>query len=790
MPVSISSSDSKIAQANINRASSAVSESVSNLVTGKRQNANVADFSVGTVLSTKVEVLKTATLNAGQAKSLLSTAKGGLETIADLLTSQKNLATKASDDSLSDNERGFLNQEFQALSKEIDRIANNTNFNGKALINGSISGKASGSTKTAETSENYSLTSTNQFRLAGTVSSGNLVSSLAADTSSTEAQADGNVIGAFGAVASENIGTTRAQFSIDVVGNAAAGSATQAASITVAGGSAIAFTYSAAGNAAADGVAFVNAAATALNQSTDANARKFTYEAVGSSLVVTAKDAGDAANTISFQVTGIEAGATATVGNTTPTDIAGSSRTIAAVSAESGVTQGANRGNASNSTFDAKLEGQIKNISATVTQEGAEKRVTFSAEVNGQTYTSNSVGLQDTGTNTVIRGSQALTFFNANGAKDSSGNLTDNGFQLTFGSSDVSLGGSGASLTTIQNALNSTSTALGEQLSKASIVQERAINADHVSATDDSLKAAVGTVLEGLTGYSTSASGGVTGALRVRSDNFGSDGSFGSIGSFSYDKDTFKLSTTVNGVTYTADLSDSTSAGTASLNSDLGLSVVGANGSSFSTSNKNITINSADRVQIVLNSSTEGDGKQIILELAGAGGANGVNTTSIDLSTDTAASNFATTLNNLFGVASNNSLSFQVGSASSDAIGVSIGGATTSDLYKDSGSVTQSLNIGTLDGAKKAGDVLNNAINKVISLISDVDAATSSFDSAIANNESSIQNADAARSSLLDTDYSKESTEFTEATVKADAASAILAQVNSRIGKLLQLLRF
>jgi flagellin len=794
----INGSDSKLAQASIARSSGELSAAVSNLVTGKRQDANVADFSVGTVLSTKVEVLRTATLNAGQAKSLLETAKGGLNTIVDLLTKQKNLATKASDDSLSDNERKFLNQEFSALTKEIDRIAANTNFNGKSLIDGSISGKATGATTTEETTENYSLNSVNQYRLAGTIASGNL------DTTTTDDQAaasfDGTTLDGFAAVASTSIGTTRAETVIDlaydhattaVTTEAVANAAVIVGGVTVNVGS---FNQTAgAANDLANGEAFATAAATALNASTDDTVRQFTYEASGSQVIVRAKDAGTTPNTVTFNVTKGAADTNAitlgTGSNGTDVDGANSTITAAQAAGAEGTTLGAVR--TGTGTFDASLQGKITDISATYSKEGSEHRVTFTAQINGVTYTSNSIGLQDTGAATVIDAGQEITFYNANGTKDTSGNLTDSGFKLVVGSSDVTIAVTAGTATQIQNGLNTFSSDIETQLGGATIVQERSILSDQVSTTDNTLTGAVGTSLEGLKAYNET--GNLQGSLRVRSDGFGSDGSFGSIGSFSYNKDTFKLTTTVDGVTYTADLSQ-TSDGTDNAVLNEGYGLLDNDGGSAVASGL-LTVQSADAVQIVLHSETEGDGKQIVLELANnnANGGVGNGTTSdvvIDLSTDTAASNFASTLNKLFGVSASESLSFQVGSSSADSIGVSVGGATTSDLYKDDDGVTQTLSIGTLDGAKDAGDILDNAINSVISLISDVDAAISSFDSAISNNEASIQNADAARSVLLDTDYSTESTRFAEASVRFDAASSVLAQVNSRIQNLLQLLRF
>jgi flagellin len=62
-----------------------------------------------------------------------------------MLQRMKALATQATSGSVSNNERGFIDQEYQALSTQIDSIADNTKFNGQALLNGSA-GKTIGET--------------------------------------------------------------------------------------------------------------------------------------------------------------------------------------------------------------------------------------------------------------------------------------------------------------------------------------------------------------------------------------------------------------------------------------------------------------------------------------------------------------------------------------------------------------------------------------------------------------------------------------------------------------------
>lgn len=129
------------AQGNIGRASSSASASIARLSSGNRitkASDDVAALSIGTSLRTGVTTLKTALLNANQGSSLLQVADGALSQLSEILQRQKAIATQASSGSVGDTERGFLNQEFQALTNEVNRIAGSTNFNGVKLINGGL----------------------------------------------------------------------------------------------------------------------------------------------------------------------------------------------------------------------------------------------------------------------------------------------------------------------------------------------------------------------------------------------------------------------------------------------------------------------------------------------------------------------------------------------------------------------------------------------------------------------------------------------------------------------------
>jgi flagellin len=145
MPNSIISNTSAFnAQGNINIASAKTSASISRLSSGNRisqASDDVAALATGTALRTQVTTLRTALANAAQGSSLLQVADGGLGQIVDILQRQKAIATQASSGQLTDSNRALLNQEFTALTAEVDRIAASTNFNGVSLLAGGLGSK-------------------------------------------------------------------------------------------------------------------------------------------------------------------------------------------------------------------------------------------------------------------------------------------------------------------------------------------------------------------------------------------------------------------------------------------------------------------------------------------------------------------------------------------------------------------------------------------------------------------------------------------------------------------------
>ena len=142
MPLNVVSNyAANVAHRNLQMNDTAASNSLGKLSTGKRVvNArdDAASMAIGQRLNAEVQGLKQAVVNSGQANSMLQIADGAMSTASDILTRMKVLAIQSSSGNLSSTERDFLDTEYQALFNEIDRIADDTDFAGTKLLDGSI----------------------------------------------------------------------------------------------------------------------------------------------------------------------------------------------------------------------------------------------------------------------------------------------------------------------------------------------------------------------------------------------------------------------------------------------------------------------------------------------------------------------------------------------------------------------------------------------------------------------------------------------------------------------------
>ncbi|MGM0576217.1 MAG: flagellin [Myxococcota bacterium] len=127
------------AQNNLSQTSQVMQKSVSRLSSGLRiQSAadDAAGMAVSENMRSQLRGYEQALRNANDGISILQTAESGLQTVSDMLVRMRELAVQASNDSISDTERGYLNTEFQDLVNEIDRVSDTVEYNGMNLLDG------------------------------------------------------------------------------------------------------------------------------------------------------------------------------------------------------------------------------------------------------------------------------------------------------------------------------------------------------------------------------------------------------------------------------------------------------------------------------------------------------------------------------------------------------------------------------------------------------------------------------------------------------------------------------
>lgn len=118
-------------------------DAMRHLATGKRINS-AADDAAGLSISMNIEAqtrgLDQAIRNANDAIGLLQTAEGGLIEIGAMLQRMRELAVQAASESTTTAQKGYLDNEYQALEAEIDRISADTEWNGTAILDESFGG--------------------------------------------------------------------------------------------------------------------------------------------------------------------------------------------------------------------------------------------------------------------------------------------------------------------------------------------------------------------------------------------------------------------------------------------------------------------------------------------------------------------------------------------------------------------------------------------------------------------------------------------------------------------------
>nr|HPR90409.1 flagellin [Synergistaceae bacterium] len=126
----------------LNATNNSLQKSINKLSTGLRINS-AADDAAGLAISEKMRAqingLDKAVMNSEDGISMIQTAEGALNETHSILQRMRELSVQAANDTLTNQDRSYIQLEVDQLTEEIDRISTTTQFNKKKLLDGSAS---------------------------------------------------------------------------------------------------------------------------------------------------------------------------------------------------------------------------------------------------------------------------------------------------------------------------------------------------------------------------------------------------------------------------------------------------------------------------------------------------------------------------------------------------------------------------------------------------------------------------------------------------------------------------
>ncbi len=117
---------------------------------------DAAGLSIANRLRTNVRSLTVASRNVSEARSMMTVAEGAANQVEGIIERMKELATQAASDNAA-TDRGKLNTEYGQLATEIDRIVNDTDYQGTDLVDGTFGQVATSSDTNDFTNSEISL---------------------------------------------------------------------------------------------------------------------------------------------------------------------------------------------------------------------------------------------------------------------------------------------------------------------------------------------------------------------------------------------------------------------------------------------------------------------------------------------------------------------------------------------------------------------------------------------------------------------------------------------------------
>ncbi|MDN3649232.1 flagellin [Reinekea marina] len=723
------------AQRNLNSSQSANSTALERLSSGLRINSakdDAAGLAISTNFESQVKGLNVAIRNAGDGISLAQTAEGALGAMTENLQRIRELAVQSSNATNSDDDRVKLQAEVKQLMAEVTRTADETNFNGRNLLDGSFEGTFQIGADAGQTVDVK-------------------ISELTAEKLGTSSQAG---------VSSYSTGTAIGNGDLVINGETIRAS--------VAGDDQLSFGTKRSASAIAK--------AAAINESSDqTNVVATANENVmsGSQMVAGTTATATAASAIVLNGVSISLEGTA---NATEADLAATrGSVIESINAQSGKTGviASDGGNNGGVTLTAE-DGRNITITSTVNDLAAFglKDSDTTAASAEESFASVTLTAQDSQTNIVIDG----------------GNGTGNGDISNTGFAAGEYGGQISSTTTQESSQawdTDAATTLAASTTKALqdgdlVINNVAIRAssslDDTSSYADAANAA----------SSYTAASGIAIAAAIN-DSTDQTGVTATVNATTYTGVTTGAATTggtagdtldlrLNGVsitlTETGDYEKNKANAITAINEKSGQTGVVAE-----DNGKSLTLTAADGRNITMFAVTPaanaGDENEFGLEGVASGVVANVAQTSTYYSTVSlsSASAFEVSVGSN-GIAGLTDSGFQAGS---------FGGGEDGQYLAD-------VDISTFEGAQSAITAIDNALSTVASQRAELGALQNRFESTSSNLQITSENLSAANSRIRDADFAAETAELSRTQVLQQAGISILAQANQRPQQVLSLL--
>lgn len=129
-----------ISNAQLHRTEDKLTASIQRLSSGYKLNKakdNPAGMAISNKMRAQINALDQSSSNAADGTSVLQTADGGLNEIHAMLQRMRELSVQAATDTMTPDDKQACQDEVEKLQDEVDRIARDTEFNGKRILDGS-----------------------------------------------------------------------------------------------------------------------------------------------------------------------------------------------------------------------------------------------------------------------------------------------------------------------------------------------------------------------------------------------------------------------------------------------------------------------------------------------------------------------------------------------------------------------------------------------------------------------------------------------------------------------------